>query len=132
MANCEINELLAKVNAKPFYFGGDNESYFWRVGRIEDADGDEIFAERVFGYIDSSAVSTYYYASCKDRSAMDRIYESFVIDFVMYYYDDWRCGCADDIFDVVASPNDEGLNEILGIFHIDKVDEDHTAQVPDL
>ena len=112
MGNDElIKTMLEKADAYPFYFGGDEESFFWRVAVIDD----ELFAERVY-FTDDDTVATYFSGSIRNRKAMRNIYNYIIIDFVVYYYEDWLNEDANGAFEEVADSDDEGLCEILAAF----------------
>jgi hypothetical protein len=105
--------MLEKADAQPFYFGGDNISFFWRTAQIDD----EIFAQRV-QHSDSSTEESYRYCSAYDRSSKQHIYDDIVLDFVMYFFDAWRLGraYAEGAFCDVAGVDDQGLRDILMTF----------------
>ena len=125
MSNAEIRELLAKVGAQPFCFGGDTEMYYWQAGFIEDEG--EIFAERTVYRPGEKEERACYYALDSDESAKKTIYESFVIDFVMYFFSDLYHGCVESVFDDFASHDDAELLDLLAIF-----DKDYSAFLSDV
>lgn len=110
--NATIKQMLEKADANPFYFGGDNESYFWRVAEIDD----EIFAERtqVVGGCDDYG---YYCCYIDDKESRQNMYYDMVIDFATYYCDYWRNNVSSEVFDEIAGPGDKELLGILDIFH---------------
>ena len=114
MDNNTIISMLEKADAQPFYFGGDNESYFWRAANIED----EIFAQRVWCDGRNNVKESFYYCLVDDTGSRQDIYDDIVIDFVVYYADFWRhgCGYVEGAFDTVAGKDDRGLSDILIAF----------------
>lgn len=110
--NSTIKQMLEKAGANPFYFGGGDESYFWRVAEIDD----EIFAERtqVVGDCDDCGC---YCCYVDDKESRQNMYYDMVIDFAAYYCDYWRNNVPSNVFDEIAGPGDKELLEILGIFH---------------
>ena len=112
--NALIKQMLKKADAHPFYFGGDNHSYFWRVAEICG----EIYAERT--HVDGESNETqasYSYCLAFDKNNREGIYCDIVIDFVMYYRDFWYYHIENTAFSDVASCYDEGLLEILDVFN---------------
>lgn len=110
--NAMIKQMLDKAAANPFYFGSDNESYFWRIAVIED----EIFAERaqcVCGCDDYG----YYCCSVDDVQARENMYFDMVIDFATNYCAYWYDNIPSDVFEETAGPDDAELREILLVFH---------------
>ena len=110
--NSIIKQMLEKADAGVFYFGGSDESYYWRVAEIDE----EIFAERA--QIVGSCRDVGCYNCAKDaKEARLNIYYDMVADFASYYCDYWRNDIPSDVFEAIASPSDEGLLSVLGAFH---------------
>jgi len=107
-----IKLMLEKAGAFPFYFGGDNESYFWRVAEIEG----EIFAERA-QLVDDEEYRSYYCCLANNKEARLSIYDDMVVDFVVHYGEIWRHHVPTDVFEETAGTEDRGLREILDVFH---------------
>lgn len=110
--NSTIKQMLEKAGANPFYFGGGNESYFWRVAEIDG----EIFAERT--QVVGNCRDMGYYCCCDcDKESRLNMYYDMVIDFVTYYSGYWRNNVSSDVFEAVAGPDDEDLLCILDVLH---------------
>ena len=110
--NTIIKQMLEKADARPFYFGGSNYSYFWRVTEING----EIFAERI--HVNHEHISkTYSYCLAYDKYMRDGIYTDIVIDFVTFYRNSWYYHTPCSAFVDVASDEDEELRNILEIFY---------------
>ena len=110
--NLIIKQMLEKAGVNPFYFGGGNESYFWRVAEIDD----EIFAERT-QVVGNCRDMGYYCCSECDKESRLNMYYDIVIDFVTYYSGYWRNNVSSDVFEAIAGPNDEDLLSILDVLH---------------
>jgi len=110
--NNVIKQMLEKADAHPFYYGGGDESYFWRAAEIDG----EIFAER-HQVVDGEVESSYYHCYSGDFGAKRDLYDGIVIDFVVYYRATWKFRERSDVFECTAGPEDEGLLEILSVFH---------------
>lgn len=112
MVNIDLaREMIAKVNPDPFYFGGDNKSYFWRVVEV-----DGIIYGELAQSIKNEAKETYYSCLACDKNSRQLIYDDMLIDFCVYYADGLRSGTEREIFgEMAGGPNDSGLNFILSV-----------------
>lgn len=105
-------QMLAKVNPEPFYFGGDNHSYFWRVVEVDGI----IYAE-LAQCVDEECYESYYCCMACDKISRQLIYEDIIIDFCVYYADGLRSGKERDVFgETTGGPGDKGLSFILSVF----------------
>ena len=114
MKHKKIERLIKESGVLGFDFENDDYSICWSVtpgegmmlGKrtIEDGDGlvDEVFVAVPYAYID----------------LVDDLYADIVIDFVEFYRDDLCCNSATEwnLFDDIASPQDEGLLQMLSFF----------------
>lgn len=119
--------MLEKADAKPFYFGDGDKSYFWRVALIEDGNEKEIYAERSVGNTERLLEQSYYCISYNDKKARQSMYDDIIIDFVMFNCNSWRTKSRNDALYQLITDSDEGLEEILYIF--DKSDSDFITDV---
>ncbi|MBQ9683906.1 hypothetical protein IJV57_00310 [Candidatus Saccharibacteria bacterium] len=114
MKRKKIKQLIDESGVLGFGYENGDCSVCWSVtpgegmmlGKrtIEDGDGlvDEVLVAVPYAHVD----------------LVDGLYADIVIDFVEFYYDDLCCNSATEwsLFDDIASPQDEGLLQMLSFF----------------
>ena len=116
MFNKTIAAMLDKNNIRPFYFGGYDESYFWRAANIDK----KIYVQR--GRCRNGKTSESF--SAFPASEADTLHDTFneiVLDFVIYCSEIWREGNGDiaNIFSDIAGRDDAEFNKILQVFDME-------------
>ncbi|MCQ2570773.1 MAG: hypothetical protein MJ154_00785 [Candidatus Saccharibacteria bacterium] len=108
-----IKQMLKKSGAVPFYYGNGDESYFWLAAEIDG----EIFAQRAYYAEGEGSTEVFYYCQAHDRMNIREIYDNMVVDFVVFYKPVFVGHLESSVFEDIASPEDEGLCELLSVFH---------------
>lgn len=110
MDDKKIVALLDKTGNLPFYFGGYDIAYFWRIAKVDG----KIYVQRVV-YTDVKQEESFSCCLASDESSKQEIFDDVVLDFAVFYADVWQSGRGqiEGVFKETAGVDDAGLQDIL-------------------
>ena len=84
MDDKKIVALLDETGNLPFYFGGYDIAYFWRIAKVDG----KIYVQRVV-YTDVKQEESFSCCLASDESSKQEIFDDVVLDFAVFYADVW-------------------------------------------